>query len=248
MGLLASGLFANEFINYDNLSKHSIEDLKSLIDVKKKEREKLSSKTNLPPAVKSQEKELGAQISKIERELNSRLKEKEDMNETKLTAREQRLVEMVQDAMAPIGRTDRPVKMFAPKGVEESEMSEEAVEEATVIPEYNTIEELMKSIEDGTNKVAEEYKISEMKKIAEALRAKSKKMEESEHAQHISPKVVKDILTHAKKLEAAAEKLKTALEKKSKKGKSAEPKVEKEEPVLAEGFDLRKYLIENRKK
>lgn len=61
-----------ESINYDNLSKHSIKDLESLIDLKKKEREKLRSNTNIPPAVQNTVKELGAQISKIEREINSK--------------------------------------------------------------------------------------------------------------------------------------------------------------------------------
>jgi hypothetical protein len=62
----------DENINYDNLSKHNIKDLKALIDVKKKEREKLRSSTNIPPAVQNTVKELGAQISKIEREINSK--------------------------------------------------------------------------------------------------------------------------------------------------------------------------------
>ena len=61
-----------EGINYDNLTKDSIEDLKSLIDIKKKEFKKLKSGTNIPPAVQGQIKKLGAEIGKIERELNSR--------------------------------------------------------------------------------------------------------------------------------------------------------------------------------
>jgi hypothetical protein len=70
-----------ESINYDNLSKHSIKDLESLIDVKKKEREKLRSNTNIPPAVQNTVKELGAQISKIEREINSKKAQSLDENE-----------------------------------------------------------------------------------------------------------------------------------------------------------------------
>jgi hypothetical protein len=68
-------------INYNNLSKHSIKDLESLIDIKKKEREKLRSNTNIPPAVLNTVKELGAQISKIERELNSKKAQSLDENE-----------------------------------------------------------------------------------------------------------------------------------------------------------------------
>ena len=71
----------NETINYDNLSKHSIKDLESLIDVKKKEREKLRSNPNIPPAVQNTVKELGAQISKIEREINSKKAQSLDENE-----------------------------------------------------------------------------------------------------------------------------------------------------------------------
>jgi len=70
-----------ENINYNNLSKHNIKDLEALIDVKKKEREKLRSNTNIPPAVQNTVKELGAQISKIEREINSKKAQSLDENE-----------------------------------------------------------------------------------------------------------------------------------------------------------------------
>jgi hypothetical protein len=59
-------------INYDNLTKNSTADLKSLIDIKNKEFKKLKSGTNIPPLVQGQIKKLGAEIGKIERELNSR--------------------------------------------------------------------------------------------------------------------------------------------------------------------------------
>lgn len=62
----------SESINYDNLTKDSIADLKSLLDVKTKEVNKLKSHTNNPPAVQGQIKKLGIEIGKIERELNSR--------------------------------------------------------------------------------------------------------------------------------------------------------------------------------
>lgn len=62
----------NESINYDNLEKHSDKDLESLIDTKKKEREKLNLKKDKLPVVRGHIKELGAQISKIEKELNGR--------------------------------------------------------------------------------------------------------------------------------------------------------------------------------
>jgi hypothetical protein len=116
------------------------------------------------------------------------------------------------------------------------------------LPEYNNIEELMKNIEESTNRVAEEHKIAEMKKIAEALRMEAKKMEESEHAKHINPGVLKKYITDAGKIEKAAEKLRVALEKQDKKNKpAAAPKAEKVEALQEGTFDLRKFLAENRK-
>jgi hypothetical protein len=179
------------------------------------------------------------------------------MKETKLTAKERRLVEMVQDAM---GYPEEGEDAFNPADAADEEdyrrdqyqgnQMEEGDEMAdeTVIPEYNTIDELMNSIDHGTNKVAEEHKMQEMKKIAEALRMKAKKMEESEHAAHISPKDLKQLATDAAKLEKAAEKLKAAFDKKfNKKEKApAAPKAEKVEALQEGFFDLRKFLAENK--
>ena len=184
------------------------------------------------------------------------------LQESRLTAKERRLVEMVNNAMGiqeeeiPNPHPENPDHEFGtnpltgeplpdPKSqmVVEDEMADE-----TVIPEYNTIDELMNSIDHGTNKVAEEHKMQEMKKIAEALRMKAKKMEESEHAAHISPKDLKQLATDAAKLEKAAEKLKAAFDKKfNKKEKpAAAPKAEKVEALQEGNFDLRKFLIENK--
>ena len=81
------------------------------------------------------------------------------------------------------------------------------------------------------------------------LREKAKKMEESEHAAHISPKDLKQLATDAAKLEKAAEKLKATFDKKfNKKEKAAAPKAEKVEALQEGTFDLRKFLAENRKK
>jgi hypothetical protein len=89
-------------INYDNLSKHSIKDLESLIDIKKKEREKLRSNTNIPPAVQNTVKELGAQISKIERELNSKkvLNKTSDIKERLKPA----ITKLVQEVLDEMGQ------------------------------------------------------------------------------------------------------------------------------------------------
>ena len=173
--------------------------------------------------------------------------------ESKLTAKERRLVEMVENALGldtddvedTTSNDAAYEKAFDTMG-EGEEMANE-----TVIPEYKNIEELLKGIEEGTNKVAEEHKMQEMKKIAEALRMKAKKMEESEHAAHISPKDLKQLATDAAKLEKAAEKLKAAFDKKfNKKEKSASaPKAEKVEALqetAMENFDLKKFLTENK--
>ena len=199
---------------------------------------------------------------------------KETVKENIMTSRERRLVEMVNKALEEGYDTDRAEKVVGSDGVtryiapdespaidrmydsdeygdalanagtnEGDEMAQE-----TVIPEYNTIDELMNSIDHGTNKVAEEHKMQEMKKIAEALRMKAKKMEESEHAAHISPKDLKQLATDAAKLEKAAEKLKAAFDKKfNKKEKpAAAPKAEKVEALQEGTFDLRKFLAENK--
>ena len=179
---------------------------------------------------------------------------KEGVNESTLTAKERRLVEMVQDALGEenvdytMGRHDDPNQLPNPAPELNIPEGDEMADE-TVIPEYNTIDELMNSIDHGTNKVAEEHKMEQMKKIAEALRMKAKKMEESEHAAHISPKDLKQLATDAAKLEKAAEKLKAAFDKKfNKKEKpAAAPKAEKVEALQEGAFDLRKFLAENRK-
>ena len=186
------------------------------------------------------------------------VKEKETVKENKMTQRDKYLTRLVENALGLEGYGDDNVNRQREKqglppaqGPKYSEgITEDEIAKETVIPEYSSIDELMKSIDHGTNKVAEEHKIQEMKKIAEALRMKAKNMEESEHAAHISPKDLKQLATDAAKLEKAAEKLKAAFDKKfNKKTKSASaPKAEKEEtPVaLAEGFDLKKFLVENK--
>ena len=186
---------------------------------------------------------------------NSLLKfEKLGLNETtnKMTTKERKLVKMVQEAMGTFtdlsqdqfGLGDKIKPIVPPEDIEEGE----EIADETVIPEYNTIEELMKQIDKGTNRVAEEHKVQEMKKIAKALRGEAQRMEESEHAKHINPKVRKKYLQDAIKIEKAAEKLVVALEKEAKNTKPAAASKKEETPVaLAEGtFDLRKFLVENK--
>jgi len=199
------------------------------------------------------------------------------VTESKLTTKERRLVEMVQNAMEEdddfgyathdgsfggddseqdvdykMGRHDDPnqlpnpaPELHIPEGEDNGEMADE-----NVIPEYHSIDELMKEIDNGTNKIAEEHKIKKMKDIAEALRAKVKSLEEGEHAKHIDQKAVKQMGKDIAALEKTAAKLQGVFDKKfNKKEKpAAAPKKEETAEALQEGtFDLRKFLAENRK-
>jgi hypothetical protein len=170
-----------------------------------------------------------------------------------LTANEKRLVEMVQDAMG-YTNNDEDQEFDPGHDIEQAQHNIERQYEGdemadeTVIPEYHSIDELMKGIEHGTNKVAEEHKIQEMKKIAEALRAKVKNLEEGEHAKHIDQKAVKQFGKDIAALEKTAAKLQAAFDKKfNKKEKAVAPKKAEKVEALQEGaFDLKKFLIENK--
>ena len=178
------------------------------------------------------------------------------VNENKMTQREKYLAKLVENALGITPHEENPDHEFGTNKVtgeplpnpNDTMVVEDEMADETVIPEYRTIDELMKSIDHGTNEVAEKHKMDQMKKIAEALRMKAKKMEESEHAAHISPKDLKQLATDAAKLEKAAEKLKSAFDKKfNKKEKSAAaPKAEKVEALQEGTFDLRKFLTENK--
>ena len=184
------------------------------------------------------------------------LKAKETVKENTMTKRDKYLTRLVENALGITPHKENPDHEFGTNAVtgkplpnpNDAMVVEDEMADETVIPEYNSIDELMNSIDDGTNKVAEEHKMQEMKKIADALRIKAKKMEESEHAAHISPRDLKQLATDAAKLEKAAEKLKAAFDKKfNKKEKpAAAPKAEKVEALQEGTFDLRKFLIENK--
>ena len=181
------------------------------------------------------------------------------MKETKLTAKERRLVEMVNSAMGigeeeghqnadpnvPNDSTDMAIDMMK-NGLPEGE---EMVQDKP-LPKYESIEELMKEIEHGTNEAAHKYKMEEMKRVYEALEAKVGALEEGEHAEHIDQKAVKQMRKDIAALRKAEEKLRKEFEKKfTGKEKKETPKKEEAAAALQEGaFDLRKFLIENRKK
>jgi hypothetical protein len=187
-----------------------------------------------------------------------------DLYESKLTAKERRLVEMVQNALGiqeeenvdyTMGRQDDPNQLPNPAPELNIPEGEESIEEGKPLPKYNSIEELMKEIENGTNEAAHKYKMDEMKRVYEALEAKVGSLEEGEHAEHIDQKAVKQMRKDITALRKAEEKLRKEFEKKftGKEKKETPKKVEKEaateaaSEALQEGtFDLRKFLAENK--
>lgn len=211
-------------------------------------------------------------INNAEMERESVDNKKPIMKETKLTTKERRLVEMVQRALKEdngyathdgsfggddseenvdytMGNQDDPNQLPNPAPELNIPEGEANIEETKPLPKYNSIEELMKEIEHGTNEAAHKYKMEEMKRVYEALEAKVSSLEEGEHAEHIDQKAVKQMRKDIAALRKAEEKLRKEFEKKfTGKDKKEEPKKDKEAVALQEGtFDLRKYLAENRK-
>jgi len=177
----------------------------------------------------------------------------EAIQESRLTANEKRLVEMVQRALGeehqnadpnvPNDSTDMAIGMMK-NGLPEGE----EMEQKQPLPKYNSIEELMKEIEHGTNEAAHKYKMDEMKRVYEALESKVSSLEEGENAEHIDQKKVKQMRKDIAALRKAEEKLRKEYDKKfTGKEKKESPKKEKEVVALQEGnFDLRKFLAENK--
>ena len=180
----------------------------------------------------------------------------EALQESRLTTNEKRLVEMVNKALKEeenvdytMGHQDDPNQLSNPAPELNIPEGDESIEEVKPLPKYNSIEELMKEIEHGTNEAAHKYKMDEMKRVYEALEAKVGSLEEGEHAEHIDQKAVKQMRKDIAALRKAEEKLRKEFDKKfSGKEKKETPAKEKAVEALQEGtFDLRKFLAENRK-
>ena len=122
---------------------------------------------------------------------------KKGIYEDEQSARDRRIVEMVQRAL----------------GVE-APVSEEEMVEKEPLPKYESIEKLMQEIEHGTNKTMYEYKMSRMIEIAEMLETKVGSLEEGEHAEHINPKDIKQMRKDIAALRKAEEKLRKEYDKK----------------------------------
>lgn len=175
-----------------------------------------------------------------------------------MTAKELKLVQMVQEAMGMEGYGNDNVNLQrdkeglppleGPTYSEGQEIAEEEMVQKESLPKYESIEKLMQEIEEGTNKAMYEYKMNRMKELAEMIEAKVGSLEEGDHKDYINKKDVDQMRKDIKKLRDGEAKLRKEFDKKfNKKEKAVAPKEEKEPVALAEGFDLRKFLAENRK-
>jgi hypothetical protein len=176
-------------------------------------------------AIKQVEQEVGSEATRsekstLERHLMHMFRSEMEMEresvennkpvmENKLTDKERRLVEMVQDALG-----------IAPQAVAEEEMVDKQP-----LPKYENIEKLMQEIEAGTNEAAHSYKMKRMKEIAEMLEAKVGTLEEGEGADFVDAKKVKQMKKDIMTLRKQAEKLEKEYDKKF--AKKEEKKEEK---------------------
>ena len=176
-------------------------------------------------AIRQVEQEVGSEATRSERNtLENHLMwmfrrememERESVDNKKpvmenLTAKERRLVEMVQDAL---GITPQAVAEEAPVE-EEAPIAEDEMVQENPLPKYKNIDELMANIEHGTNEAAHKYKMGRMKEIADALEAKVTSLEEGENAEHIDQKAVKSMKKDIMTLRKGVDKLEKEFEKK----------------------------------
>lgn len=184
------------------------------------------------------------------------------MTENKLTDKEKQLVEMVNAALSHPHDTDDlennisndSAYSAAMDTMESPEIQEaEDIVQENPLPEYNTVDELMKDIEEGTNKTALEYRMKRTRELYEALEEQLKSLEEGEHSKHIDKKHTKKMRSDSAQLRKYEAKLIKEYERKYEKKapKKAAPKKEEvpmEEIAINESktFDLKKFLIENK--
>jgi hypothetical protein len=189
------------------------------------------------------------------------VKTKETVKENTMTKRDQYLTRLVENALGITPHEENPDHEFGTNAVtgeplpnpNDAMVVEDEMVEEKPMPKYNSIEELMKEIEHGTNEAAHKYKMDEMKRVYEALEAKVGSLEEGENAEHIDQKKVKQMRKDIAALRKAEEKLRKEFDKKfAGKEKKEAPKKEKETVTLAENtntmenFNLKKFLTENK--
>jgi len=106
------------------------------------------------------------------------------------------------------------------------------------LPKYENIEKLMQEIDKSTDEEAHKFKMQEMKRVADMLEKKCTALEEGDDADHIDQKKLKQMKKDIMALRKGIEKMEKLGEKKfTKKETKAD---------LKEGFDLRKFLVENK--
>jgi hypothetical protein len=177
------------------------------------------------------------------------VKAKETVKENKMTKRDQYLTRLVENALQ-IHPSDDDELEFNPADAADEldyrrdqyqgnqmEEADDMVEEKPM-PKYENIEKLMQEIDKSTDEEAHKFKVQEMKRVADMLEKKCTGLEEGDNAEHIDQKKLKQMKKDIMSLRKGIEKMEKLGEKKfTKKETKAEMK---------EGFDLRKFLIENK--
>jgi len=136
-----------------------------------------------------------------------------------------------------MGRHDDPNQLPNPAPEITIPEGEEMVEEKPM-PKYESIEKLMQEIDKSTDEEAHKFKMQEMKRVADGLEKKATALEEGDDADHIDQKKLKQMKKDIMTLRKGIEKMEKLGDKKfTKKETKAD---------LKEGFDLRKYLVENK--
>ena len=176
------------------------------------------------------------------------VKEKETVKENTMTQRDKYLTRLVENALGlqvteddnvdyTMGRHDDPNQLPNPAPELNIPEGEEMVNEKP-LPKYENIEKLMQEIDKNTDEEAHKFKVQEMKRVADMLEKKCTALEEGDDADHIDQKKLKQMKKDIMTLRKGMEKLEKLGDKKfAKKETKAE---------LKEGFDLRKFLVENK--
>jgi len=173
---------------------------------------------------------------------------KETVKENTMTQRDKYLTRLVENALGlqvteddnvdyTMGRQDDPNQLPNPAPELNIPEGEEMVEEKP-LPKYENIEKLMQEIDKSTDEEAHKFKMQEMKRVADMLEKKCTGLEEGDDADHIDQKKLKQMKKDIMALRKGIEKMEKVGEKKfTKKETKAD---------LKEGFDLRKFLVENK--
>jgi hypothetical protein len=182
-------------------------------------------------------------------------KETETVKENKMTQRDKYLTRLVENALGLDPdymedypeekelqkRIDRNIDQAMYRGEAERERDLEEGDEMVnekPLPKYENIEKLMQEIDKSTDEEAHKFKMQEMKRVADMLEKKCTALEEGDDADHIDQKKLKQMKKDIMTLRKGIEKMEKLGEKKfTKKETKAD---------LKEGFDLRKFLVENK--